>query len=305
MARGSGRVRPGGGGRAGAPRRRGRSRQDPAPGRARALRLKAPVLLGAASHDRRPRPTARCRGALRSPPARRAGRPERAGPLRGTWPAAARARAARGREDRHAARGGPLCARAVARDRGALSRARRPAVVRRGDPGAARRYRPDARRPPILLIGAYRSDELAREHPLRRCAATCVVATPCDEIALESLDEDGTAALIADLLGEAPSRPLVRAVHDRAHGLPFFVEELAGALSGGASSMGRPGSSWPRAARSRSPRPCATRCCCARPLSAAARAAGRGGGGRRRGFELELAVGARQRGGWRSCWSSA
>ena len=53
-----------------------------------------------------------------------------------------------------------------------------------------------------------------------------------DEIALEPLDEDGTAALLAELLGDAPSRPLVRTVHDRSQGLPFFVEELAGALAG-------------------------------------------------------------------------
>lgn len=84
----------------------------------------------------------------------------------------------------------------------------------------------------ILLAGAYRSDELAREHPLRRLRSDLRRRSALDEIALESLDETGTAALLAELLGDAPSRPLVRAVHDRAQGLPFFVEELAGALSG-------------------------------------------------------------------------
>jgi DNA-binding CsgD family transcriptional regulator len=84
----------------------------------------------------------------------------------------------------------------------------------------------------ILLVGAYRSDELAREHPLRRLRSDLRRRRALDEIALESLDEAGTAALLAELFGEQPSRPLVHAVHDRAQGLPFFVEELASALSG-------------------------------------------------------------------------
>jgi DNA-binding NarL/FixJ family response regulator/type II secretory pathway predicted ATPase ExeA len=83
----------------------------------------------------------------------------------------------------------------------------------------------------LLLVGAYRSDELSREHPLRRMRIELRRRRALDEIALESLDEDGTAALLERELGDAPSRPLVRTVHDRAQGLPFFVEELASALA--------------------------------------------------------------------------
>jgi len=84
----------------------------------------------------------------------------------------------------------------------------------------------------LLIVAAYRSDEIPRDHPLRRLRGDLRRRRVLDEIALESLDEDGTAALLADLLGDAPSRPLLRTVHDRAQGLPFFVEELAGALAG-------------------------------------------------------------------------
>jgi DNA-binding CsgD family transcriptional regulator len=83
----------------------------------------------------------------------------------------------------------------------------------------------------LLLVGAYRSDELSREHPLRRMRIELRRRRALDEIALVPLDEAGTAALLERQLGEAPSRPLVRTVHDRAQGLPFFVEELASALS--------------------------------------------------------------------------
>ena len=84
---------------------------------------------------------------------------------------------------------------------------------------------------PLLVVAAYRSDELPREHQLRRTRAEIRRRRVLDELSLAPLDEDGTAALLERELGAAPSRPLVRTVHDRAQGLPFFVEELASALS--------------------------------------------------------------------------
>ena len=84
---------------------------------------------------------------------------------------------------------------------------------------------------PLLVVGAYRSDELPREHPLRRMRSELRRRRTLTEIAIEPLDEAGTAALLERELGDAPSRPLVRTVHDRAQGVPFFVEELASALS--------------------------------------------------------------------------
>jgi DNA-binding NarL/FixJ family response regulator len=84
---------------------------------------------------------------------------------------------------------------------------------------------------PLLIAGAYRSDELPREHPLRRTRTELRRGRGLEEVLLAPLDEAGTAALLERELGGTPSRPLVRTVHDRAQGLPFFVEELASALS--------------------------------------------------------------------------
>jgi DNA-binding CsgD family transcriptional regulator len=83
----------------------------------------------------------------------------------------------------------------------------------------------------LLMIGAYRSDELPRDHLLRRTRSELRRKRAFTEISIEPLDEAGIAALLERKLGEVPSRPLVHAVHDRAQGLPFFVEELAAALS--------------------------------------------------------------------------
>jgi predicted ATPase/DNA-binding CsgD family transcriptional regulator len=84
---------------------------------------------------------------------------------------------------------------------------------------------------PCLLLGAYRSDELPREHPLRRMRNELRRTRTLAEISLNPLDDAGTAALLETALGAPPSRPLVRAIQDRSQGLPFFVEELASALS--------------------------------------------------------------------------
>jgi len=83
----------------------------------------------------------------------------------------------------------------------------------------------------VLLVAAYRSDELPREHPLRRMRNELRRTRCLDEISLDPLDEDGTAALVETALGDRPSRPLVRAIHERSQGLPFFTEELARALA--------------------------------------------------------------------------
>jgi len=83
---------------------------------------------------------------------------------------------------------------------------------------------------PLLLLGGYRSDELPRDHPLRRTRNDMRRTRALAEIALDPLDDAGTAALLEQALGGTPSRPLVRAIQDRSQGLPFFVEELASAL---------------------------------------------------------------------------
>ena len=91
-------------------------------------------------------------------------------------------------------------------------------------------FGPALRELPLLLVGAYRSDELPRDHPLRRMRNELRRAGALAEITLEPLDATETAELVERALGGAPSTALVRAIYDRSQGLPFFVEELAGAL---------------------------------------------------------------------------
>ncbi|HEX3294138.1 MAG TPA: AAA family ATPase [Solirubrobacterales bacterium] len=83
---------------------------------------------------------------------------------------------------------------------------------------------------PLLLVGAYRSDELPRDHPLRGTRNQLRRGHALEEVPLGRFDLDDTAALLDEALGSEVSRPLLRAVHDRSQGLPFFVEELARAL---------------------------------------------------------------------------
>ncbi|MEA2150215.1 MAG: hypothetical protein QOD69_2045, partial [Solirubrobacteraceae bacterium] len=87
----------------------------------------------------------------------------------------------------------------------------------------------------LVVIAAYRSDGLARDHMLRWLRNELRRGGGVDELVLAPLDLAATAELLASLLQSAPSPALVRALHDRTQGLPFFVEELARALetSGG------------------------------------------------------------------------
>jgi len=83
---------------------------------------------------------------------------------------------------------------------------------------------------PVLVIAAYRSDGLPRDHMLRRLRHELRRAGLLDEVALSPLEPDETADLLAELLDEAPAPSLASAIQDRTQGVPFFVEELARAL---------------------------------------------------------------------------
>jgi DNA-binding NarL/FixJ family response regulator len=86
------------------------------------------------------------------------------------------------------------------------------------------------RQMPVLFIAAYRSDGLPRDHRLRWLRNELRRGGHLDELTLEPLDPDGVAELLRELLAQEPSPALVRTVHDRTMGSPFFVEELVGAL---------------------------------------------------------------------------
>ena len=83
----------------------------------------------------------------------------------------------------------------------------------------------------LLFLGTYRSDELPRGHPLRAMRAELRRRGLLTELTLGPLSVAETGELLAGLLGAMPSADLVAAVHGRAEGLPFFVEELSAALA--------------------------------------------------------------------------
>ena len=82
----------------------------------------------------------------------------------------------------------------------------------------------------LVVLAAYRSDGLSRDHALRQLRHDLRRGGHLDELTLEPLNQDETGELLAELLGDRPAPSLTRAIHDRTQGLPFFVEELAGAL---------------------------------------------------------------------------
>jgi DNA-binding CsgD family transcriptional regulator len=84
---------------------------------------------------------------------------------------------------------------------------------------------------PVLVIAAYRSDGLPRDHMLRWLRNELRRHGDLQEVVLDALDPEETATLVAELLPGKPSPSLIRVVHDRTQGSPFFVEELVGALA--------------------------------------------------------------------------
>ena len=83
---------------------------------------------------------------------------------------------------------------------------------------------------PLLVVGAYRSDEMPRGHPLRRLRSELRRQGRLCEVAVEPLGGDEAGELLRAIIGDELSPSLRRAVADRASGLPFFVEELAAVL---------------------------------------------------------------------------
>jgi DNA-binding CsgD family transcriptional regulator/type II secretory pathway predicted ATPase ExeA len=86
---------------------------------------------------------------------------------------------------------------------------------------------------PVLLVGIYRSDEIPRGHPVRRLRTELRRDRRLLEITVPPLDGPATAELLEHVLGAAAAPSLREAIFDRTDGVPFFVTELALALSGG------------------------------------------------------------------------
>ncbi|HEX3199016.1 MAG TPA: AAA family ATPase [Propionibacteriaceae bacterium] len=93
---------------------------------------------------------------------------------------------------------------------------------------------------PLLMLAAYRSDELPRAHPIRRMRSELRRSGHLRQVLVEPLDAEATAALLNRTLGSA-TPTLRRAVFDRTDGIPLYITELAAALA--VSGLLQPGTS--------------------------------------------------------------
>ena len=82
---------------------------------------------------------------------------------------------------------------------------------------------------PLLVAGAYRSDELYPRLPMRDLRARLLGQRLTEEIRLPRLGLAQTAAMTSALLGQAPAQ-MVQAIHERSDGIPLHVEELLAAI---------------------------------------------------------------------------
>ncbi|HSO75272.1 MAG TPA: AAA family ATPase, partial [Blastocatellia bacterium] len=86
----------------------------------------------------------------------------------------------------------------------------------------------------LLLIGAYRDNELDASHPLKRkLEAIRHVGATVQEITLAPLTRDDLAQFIADALHCKPdwAAPLAQLVHEKTGGNPFFLIQFLSALA--------------------------------------------------------------------------
>ena len=84
---------------------------------------------------------------------------------------------------------------------------------------------------PLLILGAYRSDEIPRGHALRRLRVELRRAGRLDELVVEPLDAAASARVAEQALAAGIGPALAAALYDRTLGVPFLVEELAAALA--------------------------------------------------------------------------
>ena len=85
---------------------------------------------------------------------------------------------------------------------------------------------------PVLLIGAYRTDELGPGAMLRDWRSRQLTQRAADEARLSPLSRDETALMTSLILatGLPAPRDVVDAVYQRTDGVPLHIEELLGAL---------------------------------------------------------------------------
>lgn len=90
---------------------------------------------------------------------------------------------------------------------------------------------------PVLVVATFRTDELTRRHPLRPFLAEFARLPSSDRIDVPRLDRDEVDEMLSLLLPTPVRHDVVDLIHQRSEGIPYFVEELAGAASAGESDM--------------------------------------------------------------------
>ncbi len=86
----------------------------------------------------------------------------------------------------------------------------------------------------LLLVGAYRDNEVGPAHPLTRTLRTIrTLGEGVEEIVLSPLDLDDIDRLVADAVhsGSERARPLAQLVHEKTNGNPFFAIQLLATLN--------------------------------------------------------------------------
>lgn len=107
------------------------------------------------------------------------------------------------------------------------------------------------RRVSLLVVGAYRSEELPRHHPLRSLEyrLRSVTGGSPGLVLLGPLLPDESALLVRRMLGDDIAPEVVDAVQRRANGLPFFLQELAESVAGISSESALPAVVIPESVR--------------------------------------------------------
>ena len=103
---------------------------------------------------------------------------------------------------------------------------------------------------PMLIAGAYRSDELYPSLPLRDLRARLLAQRLAEEVRLPRLGLDQTATMTSATLGRPVPAQLVAAIHARTDGIPLHVEEFLAAIDE-SSLTSRPGAAVERRRRCR------------------------------------------------------
>jgi DNA-binding CsgD family transcriptional regulator len=83
---------------------------------------------------------------------------------------------------------------------------------------------------PVLVTGAYRSDELYPRLPMRDLRARLLSQRLSEEIRLPRLGLAQTAAMTSALLGRPAPAQMVQAIHARSDGIPLHIEEFLAAI---------------------------------------------------------------------------